>query len=169
MSPRRRLPLVYDATVDPIPARKPRKEEPFTIAADRTLLPPFPLDPIWGPKMRDYLAHRDGWTCCWCTVALGALGGALEQGGVLAATIEHLIPKHAGGTDDPSNLALACYVCNSSRERGAEGRPRYLGINGAPTPRAARRAARLGQHEPPTPPPSFNPDHPLARLRLPEK
>jgi 5-methylcytosine-specific restriction endonuclease McrA len=26
--------------------------------------------------------------------------------------IEHVIPKQHGGTDDPSNLALACYHCN---------------------------------------------------------
>jgi hypothetical protein len=26
--------------------------------------------------------------------------------------VDHIIPKQHGGTDDPSNLALACYHCN---------------------------------------------------------
>jgi HNH endonuclease len=29
--------------------------------------------------------------------------------------IEHIIPKQHGGTDDPSNLALACWHCNSHK------------------------------------------------------
>ena len=31
------------------------------------------------------------------------------------ATIEHIVPKHDGGTDDIENLALACARCNGSK------------------------------------------------------
>ena len=31
------------------------------------------------------------------------------------ATIEHIIPRHHGGTDEVENLALACARCNSEK------------------------------------------------------
>ena len=31
------------------------------------------------------------------------------------ATVEHIIPKHHGGTDDADNLAVACARCNSEK------------------------------------------------------
>ena len=31
------------------------------------------------------------------------------------ATIEHIIPRHHGGTDDVENLALACARCNTEK------------------------------------------------------
>jgi 5-methylcytosine-specific restriction endonuclease McrA len=41
----------------------------------------------------------------------------LPQDAVPVATfhIEHIIPKQHGGTDDPSNLALACFHCNQHK------------------------------------------------------
>lgn len=30
-------------------------------------------------------------------------------------TIEHILPKHHGGTDDPANLSLACKRCNNQK------------------------------------------------------
>jgi 5-methylcytosine-specific restriction endonuclease McrA len=30
-------------------------------------------------------------------------------------TVEHIVPRHHGGTDDPSNLALACARCNAEK------------------------------------------------------
>ncbi|MSU80617.1 MAG: HNH endonuclease [Gemmataceae bacterium] len=29
--------------------------------------------------------------------------------------VEHVIPKKHGGSDDPRNLALACYFCNTHK------------------------------------------------------
>jgi 5-methylcytosine-specific restriction endonuclease McrA len=31
------------------------------------------------------------------------------------ATLEHIVPKAHGGTDDPSNLAIACASCNHAK------------------------------------------------------
>lgn len=41
----------------------------------------------------------------------------LSQDAAPVATlhIEHIIPKQHGGTDDPANLALACFHCNQHK------------------------------------------------------
>jgi 5-methylcytosine-specific restriction endonuclease McrA len=31
------------------------------------------------------------------------------------ATLEHIVPKHHGGTDAPENLAVACARCNQGK------------------------------------------------------
>lgn len=35
-----------------------------------------------------------------------------EDAPVATFHMEHIIPKQHGGSDDPGNLALACYHCN---------------------------------------------------------
>jgi len=32
------------------------------------------------------------------------------------ATVDHVIPKSKGGSDDKSNLVLACYPCNFKKD-----------------------------------------------------
>jgi len=32
------------------------------------------------------------------------------------ATVDHLVPRSAGGTDDDSNLVLACATCNLAKD-----------------------------------------------------
>lgn len=49
-------------------------------------------------------------TCCWCARPLEWLH----------TTIEHVVPRSRGGTDDIENLRLACKRCN--RARGNEPR-----------------------------------------------
>ncbi len=50
-------------------------------------------------KLREDVLQRDGWVCRYC-------GGA-------AKTVDHVIPKARGGTDDLRNLVAACLRCNS--------------------------------------------------------
>lgn len=56
--------------------------------------------------------ERDGWRCHLC-------GGRLRRGAVVphprAATIDHLVPIAAGGTDTRTNVAAAHFECNWRR------------------------------------------------------
>lgn len=52
-----------------------------------------------APTLRKSILRRDGHTCRYC--------------GDRAEYVDHVVPWSFGGTDDPSNLVAACYVCNS--------------------------------------------------------
>jgi 5-methylcytosine-specific restriction endonuclease McrA len=55
------------------------------------------------PELRQQLFERDGWLCRYCGTSVSAD----------TATLDHMMPVSGGGTDDPSNLATACLMCNS--------------------------------------------------------
>ncbi len=59
-----------------------------------------------GPPVAVLIA-RDGPRCCWC----GRETGTRRH----PATVEHLLPRSRGGTDNTDNLAVACYPCNNQR------------------------------------------------------
>lgn len=59
--------------------------------------------------------ERDHWTCWLCGTPTSPEWTALDP---LAPTLDHLIPRVHGGTDDPDNLGTAHAICNS--RRGAE-------------------------------------------------
>lgn len=66
----------------------------------------------WSQLSRAIL-ERDGHTCAYC--------------GRTATTVDHVIPKARGGTDDESNLVAACVRCNSGkRDRGPIRATRFL-------------------------------------------
>lgn len=52
---------------------------------------------------------RDGFKCLWCESDL--TGFKAEN-----ITLDHLIPKSAGGSNAPVNLVTACRSCNSARQ-----------------------------------------------------
>lgn len=52
------------------------------------------------------LMHRDGKECLYCT----------EELTLDTATIEHMIPVTAGGTNHPANMTLACDDCNKEAD-----------------------------------------------------
>jgi 5-methylcytosine-specific restriction endonuclease McrA len=39
----------------------------------------------------------------------------VSDDGATLATIEHIVPRHHGGGDEPENLALACARCNAGK------------------------------------------------------
>lgn len=56
------------------------------------------------PELRRQCFERDGWRCRYC-------GDRLDES---TATLDHVVPQWRGGpSDDPSNLATACLMCNS--------------------------------------------------------
>jgi hypothetical protein len=52
-------------------------------------------------KIRQRILQRDQNCCYWC--------------GAEANTVDHLIERSAGGTDDEQNLVAACAKCNYGR------------------------------------------------------
>lgn len=40
-----------------------------------------------------------------------------------SATVEHIVPKHHGGSDDIENLAAACARCNNGKGKRLDHRP----------------------------------------------
>jgi 5-methylcytosine-specific restriction endonuclease McrA len=62
------------------------------------------------------LAEVNGWGCLYCDEVL------TER----TAQIDHVIPQSKGGSDDISNLALACAFCN--RSKGARSADEYRAI-----------------------------------------
>lgn len=53
-------------------------------------------------RTRLAVLDRDGWQCTYCHKPLEGRD----------ATADHIIPKAAGGSDDPDNLVAACRRCN---------------------------------------------------------
>src|SRR4051812_7730413 len=60
-------------------------------------------------EKRKRIYARDGWRCVWCDCDLGP-----EQCGT--PTLDHLIPREQGGTNEAQNLITCCGVCNSRRQ-----------------------------------------------------
>lgn len=66
-------------------------------------------------RLKNMLLERDGPWCTWCCRYM--LDEPILPDEYVAShmTLEHLIPRSKGGTDDPSNLALSCFMCNNAR------------------------------------------------------
>lgn len=60
--------------------------------------------------LRQDVLDRDGYRCHWCKNP--------------ANTVDHLIARARGGTDDPANLVAACLACNSRRGQAEANIPR---------------------------------------------
>jgi 5-methylcytosine-specific restriction endonuclease McrA len=77
--------------------------------------------PAWAlakQQRRKELTHalmvRDGDQCHYCGIDL-CLYWQQQYQGLTLATIDHIIPRHHGGTDRWDNLVLACHSCNSQK------------------------------------------------------
>lgn len=53
--------------------------------------------------------------CTWCCRSLIDAPVVPDQDCNAHITIEHIRPVVLGGTNDMSNLALACFACNNAR------------------------------------------------------
>ena len=78
---------------------------------------------------RTIVREREVWVgrCIHCNAHLQI---SLDGEPISRATIEHILPRGHGGSDDPANLALACARCNHQKGRRhdvrARGDPRLL-------------------------------------------
>jgi hypothetical protein len=62
----------------------------------------------WPKNYRHYkklLVERDGLRCHYCDAVMKYAD----------AQIDHIVAKARGGTDAPSNLVLACAICNNAK------------------------------------------------------
>ena len=77
----------------------------------RRLLEVAATDRTFEPKQIDGEQVLEG-KCIHCQrkLALRADGTPIN-----GATLEHIVPKNHGGTDDLENLAIACARCNSEK------------------------------------------------------
>jgi 5-methylcytosine-specific restriction endonuclease McrA len=59
----------------------------------------------------DTLCEAQNWHCCYCGIVMIADGPQGDD----SASIEHVVPKTAGGSDTWDNLVAACRLCNNAR------------------------------------------------------
>ena len=64
------------------------------------------------PKLRLKLYERDGWLCHLCNEPVERAAHFNDD---LAPSLDHLVPRIKGGSDDPENLKTAHRGCNSAR------------------------------------------------------
>ena len=60
------------------------------------------------PARRKAIYERDGWKCFWC-------GRDLRDVPPRFRSLDHIWPRHRGGSHDSNNLVTACVPCNSTR------------------------------------------------------
>lgn len=81
----------------------------------------------WGNRSR----HERGYSTAWDKLRLRILKRdsylcqqCLKDGRVAAATsVDHIMPKAKGGTDDPGNLQSLCGGCREAKDAEDRGRP----------------------------------------------
>ena len=56
---------------------------------------------VWADLKRE-IFRRDGYVCVYCG----------HRGNALTLHVDHIVPRSRGGSDDPGNLATACWPCN---------------------------------------------------------
>jgi 5-methylcytosine-specific restriction endonuclease McrA len=83
----------------------------MTTQAKRIRSPHQPTGCWIRPARRAAIYHRDNWSCVYCG---RRVTDSAEVPVVL--TLDHLLPKSLGGTNDASNLVSACRQCNCSRQ-----------------------------------------------------
>ncbi len=66
-------------------------------------------------ELKEYLLKIDGSNCTYCVIELGA---------DIEPTIDHVIPKSLGGSNEEFNLVLTCVNCN--RNKGGKGGMRLV-------------------------------------------
>ncbi len=83
------------------------------LSREKRILAVIASDRTFGPAL---WRGEDVWLgrCLMCNAGvMASRRGVLLEG----ATLEHILPRHHGGDDDVSNLAIACLRCNQGKGR----------------------------------------------------
>lgn len=73
---------------------------------------------IW-PKTREAIYARDDYRCAYCLLYVGPSRKAAVLPSLrlrVFLTLDHIVPRELGGTNEPTNLVTACVSCNSMRQ-----------------------------------------------------
>ena len=89
--------------------RGPDTEQVTSTAAKKLRSPHQPTGQWIRSEKRLALYLRDEFRCLYC-------GTNLKGAAPADVTLDHLLPKSAGGSNDATNLITACRPCNSSRQ-----------------------------------------------------
>jgi 5-methylcytosine-specific restriction endonuclease McrA len=82
------------------------------------------LIPDASEQARAYVIQRDGGKCQMCGVRCTTKRDDYKR----RLAIDHIVPVSRGGTNDPINLRVTCWDCNS--RRGADRLPAQLALIG---------------------------------------
>ena len=91
------------------------------------------------PEKRKRVYERDDFRCLWCTRDLRFVAQRER-------TLDHVLPRERGGTNDAHNLITSCLSCNSKRQHMVAIHFAYLiaerGLSGTQAPQrvVAQRA-----------------------------
>lgn len=84
------------------------------------------------PEKRKRIYTRDNHTCCYC-------GTSIYEDAEMILTLDHVVPKELGGTNEHTNLVTACKSCNcSKRDTSLKGFIQYLADQGRDTSKIAK-------------------------------
>ncbi|MEO9463911.1 HNH endonuclease [Sulfitobacter pontiacus] len=74
-------------------------------------------------KLRLTILRRDGYLCqlCW-------KGGRATE----ATEVDHIVPRHKDGSDDPENLQGLCSPCHKAKTRADVSNRPAVGLDGWP-------------------------------------
>jgi HNH endonuclease len=82
---------------------------------------------------RTRAACRQNWRCHWCGLAM-----CTEPNCPWQVSLDHVVPKHAGGEDRPDNYVAAHRKCNAERHPELNRRPHSEPVLVATTGETAR-------------------------------
>lgn len=77
---------------------------------------------------RLFIYDRDGWRCQLCGEPVDMVADTTHPS---APTLDHIVPRSRGGSDDPDNLRLTHRGCNARRQSAID---EYLPTQSATTP-----------------------------------
>lgn len=66
-------------------------------------------------RIRTKLFHKQHGLCIFCKCSMKAPKSGQRKQEDNYATLEHIVPRSEGGTNDESNFAVSCFACNSVR------------------------------------------------------